>query len=100
MGIFKPFRSGETIDIENKFKEIRKDLLDNAEEIRYRTEYYTRKYRGNRLNDINVGIITEPNYAYTVQVFLRNKQGYIKNNMLFDYKGRMINEELKIEVDE
>lgn len=63
--------------IEQKFQEIYQDLLvNNVNDIANRQEYFTRKYRGNRLNDVNVGIWSVPHNAHIVQIFLRNKEGY------------------------
>lgn len=98
MGIFKPLVGN--IDLAAKHKEIVDDILNNAEEIRYRTEYYTRKYRGNRLNDINVGIYSNGGHQYVVQVFLRNKQGWVKDTMTFDYKGNLIESIFKLKENE
>jgi hypothetical protein len=90
MGIYKPFRTGETFKLKDKFTEVRKDIMDNASEVRYRREFYSKKYRGNRLNDINIGIREEANFNYTVQIFIRNKEGWIRNNLLFNSKGNLL----------
>jgi hypothetical protein len=63
--------------IQEKFQEIYQDLLiDNVNDLSNRQEYFTRKYRGNRLNDVNVGIWSIPHSAHIVQIFVRNKDGY------------------------
>lgn len=68
---------GMTNGIEQKYQEIYQDLLvENVADLVNRQEYYTRKYRGNRMNDVNVGIWTLPHDSFIVQIFLRNKTGY------------------------
>lgn len=66
------------VNIEEKYKEIRKDIMDNIEEVFLRSKYYSRKYRGDEWNDINVSIDDESPTVNTIQIFLRNKSGYIK----------------------
>jgi hypothetical protein len=68
---------GMTNGIEKKFQQIYQDLLvDNVGDIANRQEFFTKKYRGNRLNDVNVGIWAVPHNAHIVQIFVRNKSGY------------------------
>lgn len=67
------------INIEEKYKEIKKDIIDNISEVFERTHYYSHKYRGDEWNDINVSINTEDVTENYVQIYLRNKSGYIKD---------------------
>ena len=44
------------VDIKNKYNEIEKDLITNQADVFLRYNYFTHKYKGDRLNDINVGL--------------------------------------------
>ena len=52
--------------------------------------YYTHKWRGNRLNDVNVGMFLGDGNIPTVQIFVHNKTGYIKSHILFNRVGDTI----------
>ena len=52
--------------------------------------YYTKKWRGSRLNDLNVGLFLGDNNIPTVQIFARNKTGYLKKHILFNKTGDTI----------
>lgn len=70
-------KNGTKEALEEKLNEIREDLIfTNAKDLLNRREHFTRKYRGNRLSDVNVGIWEEPSNYYIVQIFVRNKAGY------------------------
>lgn len=75
------------IDIQKTYNKIENDLLANTDELFNRYDYYTHKYRGNRLNDINVGLFLNDNQQPTAQIFIRNKNGYIKKHLIFDKAG-------------
>lgn len=64
--------------IRNKYEEIRKDIVDNIDEVFNRCNYYTKKYRGDRFNDINVSLEDEDLADKKVQIYLKNEEGYIK----------------------
>ena len=67
------------INIEEKYKEIKKDIMDNISEVFNREHYYSHKYRGDIDNDINVAVTSEDSSDSTIQIFVRNKTGYIKD---------------------
>jgi hypothetical protein len=69
----------QKMNIKNKYKEIKKDIIDNLSEVFDRENYYTHKYRGTELDDINVAIDTESTHDKIVQIYLKNKDGYIKD---------------------
>ena len=75
------------VDIKNKYNSIEKDIIDNESEIFLRYNYYTHKYRGDRLNDINVGLFLNDRQQPTVQIFVRNKTGYIRTHLIFNREG-------------
>lgn len=78
------------VDIKNKYNSIEKDIIDNQSEIFLRYNYYTHKYRGDRLNDTNVGLILNDRQQPTVQIFIRNVTGYIKTHLIFNRQGTEI----------
>jgi hypothetical protein len=78
------------IDIQKTYNKIEKDIITNQTEIFYRYNYYTHKYRGDRLNDINVGLFLNDNLQPVVQIFVRNKTGYIKTHLIFNRAGNKI----------
>lgn len=79
MSLYISMKNGTQMDLEQKLKEIRQDLIyNNAQDLSNRREWFTRKYRGNRLNDVNVGIWDNIDKSITVQLFLRNTQGWKK----------------------
>lgn len=100
MGIYKPMRNGVKVNLIEKYLEIKEDLLKGSDELTARYEWYTKKYRGNRLNDINVGIFTGGNHNNIIQIFVRTKEGYIKNQFTINYKGRLINDNLRVELND
>lgn len=78
------------VDIKNKYNQIEKDIIDNQSEIFLLYNYYTRKYRGDRLNDINVGLFLNDRQQPTVQIFIRNNKGYIKTHLIFNREGNKV----------
>ena len=97
--LYKKLPNGVNMDIVAKFLEIKEELLEERKDLLNRYEYFTRKHRGNRLNDINVGIFHEPGNKFMAQIFLQNKQGYIKNQITFDGNFRLLNDNLKINLN-
>ena len=65
-------------------------IIANQKDIFNMYNHYTKKWRGNRLNDINVGIFLGDGNIPTVQIFVRNKTGYIKSHILFNKAGDTI----------
>jgi hypothetical protein len=78
------------IDIQNKVAEIENTIIDNQRDIFNMYNYYTHKWRGNRLNDLNVGMFLGDGNIPTVQIFARNKTGYIKKHIMFNKNGDTI----------
>lgn len=76
------------IDIFNKYLEIKRDLMQNLDDVYYRQNYYSRKYRGNRHTDINVAVGDSYNGEYkSIQIFVRYKGLYIKENIEYNDSG-------------
>ena len=78
------------INIQDKYNEIEQDIITNQKDVFNLYNYYTKKYKGNRLNDINCGLFLGDNNIPTVQIFVRNKTGYIKSHILFNKAGDRI----------
>jgi len=99
MAILKQMKPTDTFDLTLKFLEVKEDILIHSKELVNRCEYFTKKYRGNRLSDLNVGIYQNDEYRFVTQIFIRNKQGYIRNRITFTNKGRMLSDDLKIRLN-
>ena len=78
------------INIQNKYNEIEQHIIDNQKDIFNMYNHYTKKWRGNRLNDVNVGLFAGDGNVPTVQIFVRNKTGYIRTRMRFNKAGDTI----------
>lgn len=82
------------VDIKNKYKEIENDLVTNAEYVFKLRNYYTRKYAkdSNRINDVNVGLFLDDRFNPVAQIFVRNRTGYIKTHLVFNFEGTKVKE--------
>ena len=78
------------INIENKVQEIENHIIENQKDIFNLYNYYTHKWRGCRINDLNIGLFLGDGNVPTVQIFARNKTGYIKKHILFNKTGDTI----------
>lgn len=78
------------INVQDKYNQIEKDLIDNQSDVFLMYNYYTKKYRGNRLNDVNVGLFQGEGRQLIAQIFVRNKTGYIKKHIIFNRDGNKI----------
>jgi len=78
------------IDIEKKYREIEQDIIDNQKDIFLRYNYFSKKYMGDRLNDVNLGLFLNDNLEPVAQIFVRNKTGYIKTHLIFNREGNEI----------
>ena len=76
-------------DIQLRYTEIQDDIITNQKDVFNMREYYSRKYAkySNRLNDVNVGLFLNDRQQPTVQIFLRNKTGYIRTHLIFNRAG-------------
>lgn len=79
----------EEINVEDKFNEIYNDITTNIRDVLNREHYYTHKYRGNVVTDINVAI-EDLAKSSIIRIFLKNKVEYIhctiivKDNEIID----------------
>ena len=78
------------VDIKNKYNEIEKDLITNQADVFLRYNYFTHKYKGDRLNDINVGLFLNDQCKPVAQIFVRNTKGYIRTHLVFNREGNKI----------
>ena len=78
------------INIQDKYNEIEQNIIANQKDIFNMYNYYTKKWRGNRLLDINVGLFLGDGNVPTVQIFVRQKNEYIKSHILFNKAGDTI----------
>ena len=82
------------LNIQNKYKEIEQDLIDNEDYVFKLREYYSRKYQkdSDRLNDVNVGLFLDNSFNPVAQIFVRNNTGYIRKHLVFNYEGTKVKE--------
>lgn len=78
------------VNVKEKYNEIEADIIANQSDVFNLYNHYTHKYRGDLLNDINVGLFLNENYVPVVQIFVRNKTGYIKSQLEFNREGTEI----------
>lgn len=78
------------IDIIKKHNEIEQDLLANEKDIFLRYNYFSKKYKGDRLNDVNLGLFMNNYLEPVAQIFVRNKTGYIRTLFTFNSDGNKI----------
>lgn len=75
-------------DIFNKYLLIKQDIVSDLVDVYNRQKYYSKKYRGNLHTDINVSIGEEEESGLKmVQIFVRHKNLYIKENITFNFNG-------------
>ena len=79
-------------DVFNKYLEIKQDLVNNLNTIFNRQHYYTHKYRGNILTDINVSLDFGPNNDKIIQVFVRHKNKWIRDVLTIRTNGEYYSE--------
>tara|TARA_R110000822_G_scaffold302649_1_gene426925 strand:- start:12508 stop:12789 length:282 start_codon:yes stop_codon:yes gene_type:complete len=76
------------LEIFNKYIQIKQDLMNNLHEVYDRQHYYTHKYRGNILTDINVAVgeAESGNFKH-IQIYIRHKDLYFKENIDYNHTG-------------
>lgn len=70
-----------------KYLEIKQDIIGNLTDVFLRQNYYSKKYRGSLLTDINVAIDVTPEKNNLVQIFIRYKGKWIKDVLVFNRQG-------------
>lgn len=74
------------VNLEEVLNEIETDLLNNQSELAYRTDYYTKKYRGDLLNDVFVGLTIGEFYMYKMIVYINNGQSKVRSEYTLNRK--------------
>jgi len=80
-------RERVSIDVFNKYLEIKQDIMSDLKQVFLRPNYYTKKYRGNLITDINVGISENDFNEHRVQIFVRHDNVWIRDVMIYNSKG-------------
>lgn len=65
---------------------IKQDLLQNKEELFYRYNYYTKKYRSNELNfEVNVGLFLDEDDTtkQVAQIYLADNKIRLRERLIF-----------------
>lgn len=60
------------VNVRDLHNMIEQDIVNNAKEVTQRYNYYTTKYRGDLLNDVNVGIFLDDDYRMAIQIYVSN----------------------------
>lgn len=69
------------ISVPEVYEMIEKDIVENASEIYGRQEYYTHKYRGDLINDVNVGVYIDDDLRVAVQIYVSNGQSKLRTKL-------------------
>lgn len=80
------------LDIKKTYNKIEEDIIINQRDVFNLYNTYTTKYSklSDRINDVNVGLFLNDYQQPTVQIFVRNKTGYIKSHIIFNKEGNKI----------
>lgn len=80
------------LDINKTYNKIEEDIITNQKDIFNLYNLYNRKYSylSDRLNNVNVGLILNESNKPTVQIYIKNKIGYIKSHIIFNKEGNKI----------
>lgn len=80
------------LEIDKVYNEIEEDLIENEDYVFKLRNLYSRKYSkySDRLNDVNVGLFLDDSYNPVAQIFVRNKTGYIRTHLIFNFEGTRI----------
>lgn len=89
----KPEIRTARVNVEKTLKMIETDILDNQHEVIHRQDYYTTKYRGDILNDINVGIFLNDSLEVVIQIYVSNGFTSIRKRFIMNKDGRSIQKE-------
>jgi len=81
------YRERLSIDVFNKYMEIKQDIMSDLRQVFLRPNYYTHKYRGNKFTDIHVGVEENDFREHRVQIFVRHDGVWIRDVMVYNSKG-------------
>ena len=91
-------RERVSIDVFNKYLEIKQDIMSDLRQVFLRPNYYTKKYRGNLKTDIHVGVSENDYNEHSVQIFVRHSGMWVKDVMVYTSKG-LQNSYIKTNID-
>jgi hypothetical protein len=79
----------EYLEVGKVHDKIVEELLLNQDYLFNLQELYSRKYSylSDYINDVNVGLFLNDKLQPTIQIFVRNKFGYIKTELIFNKLG-------------
>lgn len=79
----------EYLEIDLVHNTIVEELLKDKDYLFNLQELYSRKYSylSDYINDVNVGLYLNDRQYPTIQVFVRNKFGYLKTELIFNKQG-------------
>jgi hypothetical protein len=80
-------RERVSIDVFNKYLEIKQDIMSDLKRVFLRPSQYTKKYRGNLMTDIHVGVSENDYNEHRVQIFVRHDGVWIRDIMIYNSKG-------------
>lgn len=78
------------INIYETYNMILDDLFKNQKDIVLRYKYYTTKYRGDLLNDVNIGIFEDAALNTVAQIYLSNGDTKLKSTCYLDDRQQKI----------
>ncbi|MBV1929632.1 MAG: hypothetical protein KUG81_09000 [Gammaproteobacteria bacterium] len=75
-------------EIFNMYLAIKQELITDLVDVFNRQVYFTKRYRGDIKTDVNVGIGRDEDTGNKmIQIFIRHNGMYIKENIVFNFKG-------------
>jgi len=87
INIYTLTMSGIETQIFNKYLEIKQDLVFNIKDVWNRKNYYTKKYRGNMLTNINVAVEYTTDGNKKLQIFVEHDKRWVRDVLIFNSKG-------------
>lgn len=84
----------------NKYLQIKQDLINNLKDVFNREHYYTHKYRGNLITDINVALDINTDRDKVIQIFVRHKNYWIRDRMTFNTSTGLFISDIKHNFDD
>ena len=74
-------------EIFERYLEIKQDIVNNLQDVFMRSHYWTHKYVGNRLTDLNVALGESGDGTRSVQIFIRYDGKWIRDVLKYNSGG-------------
>lgn len=74
-------------EIFNRYLEVKQDLVNNLHSVFMRSHYYTHKYTGNILTDLNVALAEDGDGIKLIRIFIRHNGLWIRDVLKYNSKG-------------